>query len=733
MDDASLAPRTRPRRIGFSPLGVGLMATLVAVPVASSLLGGGAWYPLLSLLLDGAPAVFILLAGGGLGLWLVPLFRLRRMPLRWHLLAGSALGIGALALLTLALGLVGVLNRGLCVALLTAALVAGWLRLRRLLVDHRISPNPGTPSPGIYAGGSFTRLSERSATELAQGMQPLSASAGPLRWLSLLIVPFAVLAILAAVNAPGLLWGEEGWAYDALEYHLQMPKEYLHVGRVHYAPHNVYANFPANVEMLYLLGMIVMDSDVDAGVCAHFIHLLLGALTVFAAWVAGREASPRVGVLAAVAMGTTGWMAYLAGLAYVENGLLFFGATAVASLLRAVSHEPSSSRDAEAERRDAPAMPWLVLSGVAAGLACGCKYTAVPMIAFPLALASTMVPVARPGQRWRNVLATSAAALVAFLPWLAKNQAMTGNPLFPLANGLFRAYPEGWGQPESDRWDEAHRARPHERSFAARLELAWHHFLADRYQRIGPMLLLLGLAGLATRRLDRSDAVLALVFLLQFLIWLLATHLMARFAVVVLIPLSILAGRTLWPPEGAPGSPNPRRVRRVVGLAAVGSLFNLGFVIERHILESPHGVPPSLIYERLDEPVPAGDAREYLHYVNHELSADAHILLIGDVRPFYLRRDVDYCVVFNRNPFVEVLRQAADPVDVAAWLRGHGYSHVMVHWAEIARLRRSYGFAPEVSPQTFEALAPFGITLEREFTFPEYRGRYISLFRVQAS
>ena len=47
--------------------------------------------------------------------------------------------------------------------------------------------------------------------------------------------------------------------FDALEYHLQGPKEYYQAGRIAFLPHNVYTSMPFNVEMLHLLGMEVLD------------------------------------------------------------------------------------------------------------------------------------------------------------------------------------------------------------------------------------------------------------------------------------------------------------------------------------------------------------------------------------------------------------------------------------------------------------------------------------------
>ena len=68
-----------------------------------------------------------------------------------------------------------------------------------------------------------------------------------------------------------------------------------------------------------------------------------------------------------------------------------------------------------------------------------------------------------------------AAQVLAFLPWAAKNTAMTGNPVFPLANTLFRAYPPGWGPAQSDHFDATHAPGPDERGLSRRLLSFWRH------------------------------------------------------------------------------------------------------------------------------------------------------------------------------------------------------------------------------------------------------------------
>ena len=683
--------------------------TLISVGIVSR-------YALGSIVLDGLAAVIVVVPPILAGTWLVSVLPVGPMPRRWHLLLGAGLGLGGTALLILLLGWGGILHRAVWAVILVIFTAAGVVQLRTL----------------------YTRNSDAISRRALPGRR----GSGPFRGLWLIAWPFLVLALLAASNACGFIWQEEGYGYDVLEYHLQMPKEYLAAGRLTYAPHNVYANFPANVEMLYLLAMILLDDDAGAGVVANLVHLLLAGLAVFAAWVAGREWSSRAGTIAGVVTASAGWLAYLSGLAYVENGMLFFGLVALAAILRSLSPPRAAASTGGAAKSPSPnplsvaprglkpaAQPgfekgpkpgrWIALAGVMAGFACGCKYTAVAMIALPLGVVVLLLPAANIRRRLRNGLAFAGAATLTFAPWLIKNQILTGNPVFPLANRMFHASPPGWGEEESSRWDRGHRP-PAEQFLEAKLAALWRHVLADRYQRFGPAVFLLAIGGLVGRRRTRADQVLLIVLVAQLGVWLFATHLYARFAVVMLVPLALLAGRAL------PDSSSGLRRRVVVTLLIAGGVWNLGFAATLHAEESPGGAPAALMYEG------AVPGYEYFGLVNNKLPDNARILLVGDARPFYFQRDVDYCVVFNRNPFVETIRAAGSDREIVDWLRARGYTHVLVNWSEVRRLSRTYGFAPEITPELFDRLSRYGLTLSSDVQPSRDRGRYVELYNVTA-
>ncbi|MEK6677007.1 MAG: hypothetical protein AABZ47_15315 [Planctomycetota bacterium] len=688
--------------------------------------------------IDAIPVGLILIAAIGIGSILLRLFDLsdfrftllsrgvmgRNEPelkapsnpaqIRWVLFLSTALGFGALSLFVLLLGLAGLLDRRLWLGIIVVAFVAGLNELHRILV--RIP------------------LQKKESWQNA----PCKSQETVGRYWWLLLIPFLVLGVLAATNAPGLIWSEEGFGYDVLEYHLQMPKEFATAGKISFAPHNVYANFPANTELLYLLSMILSGDSNSAATSANFIHLLFAILTVSTAWTIGAEWSKRCAILCALVAASCGWLTYLSGLAYVENAMLFFGLSAFAVLLKGVtvgaSIHPSRDREGADVGRAPPAFflkfPSL-LPGLLAGFACGCKYPAVPMIALPLIPVTWLVTQDSLQKKFVAVGLFVVGTLLTFSPWLIKNYAFTGNPVFPLANHFFQAHPQGWGDEEQFRWDRGHSPKIEEQTLARRLELAWDHTLADPYQRFGPLIFLLAIGGLFFRKLFRVDVCLMITLLIQLAVWLFATHLYARFAVVMLIPLILLAGRSVLrvpspdtgDTEQQPRPSHPAVTVKKAAFAAfifLGLVWNFTFAARLHHKESLPGTGPNVF---TDGQVPGF---EYLGFINHNLPQDAKLLLIGDARPFYIERNVDYWVVFNRHPFVDQLVSTRSPDEIADWLHQQRYTHVLVHWPELQRLSQTYGLANGVTPARIEQVSK---SLQPVQTFPCGPG-HIDLFAV---
>ncbi|MCC7293872.1 MAG: hypothetical protein IT449_17575 [Phycisphaerales bacterium] len=695
-----------------------------------TLLGLVSPYSLLLLLTRGSVAAAIILAATLAGAACLPARWIRlvsdggshRADTGITLLLGAGLGLGGMSLLVLGMGALGVLHRGAWIAVL---LMAGVVGARRVLRRRSRRLN-----------GHATAAPSRPLVERFMG------------WIAL---PFALIALISAAHAPGFLWKEEAFGYDALEYHLQMPKEYLQQGRIAYAPHNIYANFPETVEMLYLLSMIVQGDAMAGAETANYLHFLLGALTVAAAWLAGRAFSPAAGRISAVLAATTGWLVYFSGLAYVENGLLFFGmlslACALAAWRRASGTPQSSGTDAPVtdlthsaegrashaasltstesgkqespeHARDSKHLP--LLAGAFAGFACGCKYTAVAMILVPLAGCTFIMASGSLGRRLRSSAVLALAALATFSPWLIKNALLTGNPVFPLASSAFHAYPPGWSADSQRRWDEGHAPPPREQTLAGRIGMLKERVFGDPDQRLAPAPWLLAATALAVAARSRTRRALAAMLVMQLAVWLLATHLYARFSVVFMVPLIPLAASAM-------GSARAERRWIVHAAVVAGAAYSAAFVIRMALREFWSVTQPGMARWIAEGELPGFEFMRSLR----ELPAGSRVLMIGEARAFYCPPNVDYAVVFNEQPLGEIVRAHANPRDVVSQLRARGWSHVLVNYMEMDRLRSSrYGFDPDVTARLFTELESAGLFRVETFNLEGDPRPYVVLYRV---
>lgn len=625
-------------------------------------------------LIHGSIALAILLAAAGLGISLLKHICQGTIDRGWTLLGGTGLGLGFLSLLVLGLGSVGLLGRNIWLALL----VVGWA----LFVWH------------------VREIFPKSKIKNSNS-----------NWLWLLSAPFLAGAILAASIPPGILWVPEGNGYDVLEYHLGAPRDFLEAGRIAYLPNNIYSNLPFNVEMLYLLCMIVRSSPIDGAAVAQMLNVLLGVLAIGGVWLAGSQYSRSAGLFAGICAAVCPFVAYVSGIAYVENGVLLFNALSVAAVLHAWKAE-SPGR-------------WVLVAGLFAGLACGCKYPAGYAVVVPIALCLAISR--RPGAA-RLCGVFLAASMLTLSPWLIRNTINTGSPVFPLARSVFHERPGVWNDERAAHWEDGHLPAPGDRPLTARLARLGREVFAS--QMFGPIIIMGCLAGvyMLTRRDMTSRPIVTLclvMILIQLVAWTFFTHMTDRFAITLLIPTALILGIAL----------DKARIvgheRLVVALVIVLGAFNMyqgGRVAAReHLALFAPDFAAAGPAAMLQGQVPG---MAHIPVLNKLAAECHHVWVVADACGFYLAPGIDYTVVFNRNPFAEAAARGQD--SAAKWLRENNYDYLYVDWSEMNRLRNSrYGFWPSIDLKLFEELARSGdLSASESFRKDDHRPPYSTLFRV---
>ncbi|HEY7120445.1 MAG TPA: hypothetical protein VH475_27925, partial [Tepidisphaeraceae bacterium] len=362
------------------------------------------------------------------------------LPLRGALgfATAAATGMGAMSLAALGLGLAGTLNRWSVLAILLAgpALTARW-------------------GLGIL----------RTARTIQVGRW-LAGSAG-WRWLLIGAAPMVGMMMVGASITPGLLWKpEDPHPYDALEYHLQVPREWFDAGRITGLHNNVFSYFPSGVEMHFLMAMHLRGGPWAAMYACQFFSIAWVLLMAAAVYGAVRRdgdaedgstaARTAVASAAAVVVLAAPWSVMLGSVAYAEGGLALYTGLAAAWMLRAVGRGETRGRA-------------MLVAGAMVGFACGVKYTAVPMVLLALGITAVVVALAtrRLREWWKGLLVYSVVAVAVASPWYVRNAVWTRNPVFPLAmNTLGRAH---FDEVQVERFRIAHSPPPAERPLGARL------------------------------------------------------------------------------------------------------------------------------------------------------------------------------------------------------------------------------------------------------------------------
>ncbi|MGA9191686.1 MAG: hypothetical protein WBZ24_08145 [Anaerolineales bacterium] len=197
-------------------------------------------------------------------------------------------------------------------------------------------------------------------------------------------------------------------SFDALVYHLSLPRTFLNAGRVVFDPANPFWGSPLLVEMNNTWAM-----SVAGDVAATILGVLTGGLALMGVFGLVSYHTPR-GAWVAVAslmVGRTLWSSFSWG--YVDWHAALFGLAIIAFL--------------EVWRRERK-LSYAVWAGVLAGFAMGTKYTAG--VALGAGLAAILI-VGEGVNRLRATLRFLAAALAAFAAWPLKNLIATGTPLYP--------------------------------------------------------------------------------------------------------------------------------------------------------------------------------------------------------------------------------------------------------------------------------------------------------------
>jgi hypothetical protein len=482
--------------------------------------------------------------------------------------------------------------------------------------------------------------------------------------------------------------------YDSLEYHLGAPGEYFQQGRITFLRHNVYATFPALVEMLYLKAIVLSDSKMVGMAGAVCIQLFFGMLAAVACGkLAFRFLEKRAGLPAAVFFLSCPALILSVGRAHITLARCFYLVLCMFSVMEWYFREHSEKEG----------IRWLAVGGVCGGFAVAVKYPAALFVCAPLGLFVLATSFWKKEDLKKvivNCAVFAGCALFAVLPWFLRNYLHTGNPVFPLFYNVFGG--RGWSALQAEKFMAAHLP---DSSFnpVDFFNSLWIFFTGGtKVFRFAGSLAVLFIPAVLLHTLNNGRAksrLGRLLFLFMYaclfcILWFVFTHRIERFLVPVLAITSVLSG------YGFALLMKHSTARRVVGIAATVLLF-VAFYMHAGIAEGIGGFGGTFLGEGLSSTTGrAGSAGNTAYayavrWVNdrQNVPANSKLMLVGEAKIFYFLPELSYSVVFNDHPIEPALAAMDKGMDRAvAELRKTGVDYVLVNWSELRRLTRSYSF-----------------------------------------
>jgi 4-amino-4-deoxy-L-arabinose transferase-like glycosyltransferase len=487
---------------------------------------------------------------------------------------------------------------------------------------------------------------------------------------------------------------------DALTHHLAVPKLWVEGGGIHERPDILFSYYPQLLDVLYM-APVALGHDIAAKYL-HFTFALLTALLIFV--FVRRRIGSSWAALGGLLFLTLPLIVKLSVTIYVDLGLVFF---TTATLFSAVIWLEDTARTR-----------WLVLAAVCSGLALGTKYNAlVSFLVLSLLLPFFYLLRFRrdnPHAEQLNAVKFGALfvaiSLLVFSPWLVRNYSLTGNPIYPLAQGVFSAQAKELPSPDQAMNAEAHaraaireqagkgekplgplltRRLVHEESLAYTLLVPLRIFFQGEDDnpkyfdgRLNPLLLLLplallALAGKAGIR-HREQLLFGTYTVLMIVLVFLLTDMRLRWIATIVPPLVVLATYGLW----------AIRTQLVKWLGSAGRANAVtGLIVAAYFV--PNLLYAQALFGKID-PLPYVTGKiDYATYVrgyrpeyaaielaNQLVASDGKVLglYLGNRRYYF---DADAIVV--NEVFTSIAQRSASGDAIADRLLELGYSHIVVH------------------------------------------------------
>ena len=492
---------------------------------------------------------------------------------------------------------------------------------------------------------------------------------------------FAIFAVLIALTPP--------IQSDGMRYHLGAPQEFLKAGRILYLPSNAFSNFPFLPEMHYLVALGV--GTPEAGQLMHLVCMfavataLAGMIIRFVEPLAPE--TPRWALRAVPFFIVLGMPASFitATWPFVDHAVALFFVLTLLALLRAM----------ETGRRG----DFVLLGAMAAG-AIGCKYTAVVWLAaLTLVAAWNYFAFAPPAKRCERRSFNARYFLIAFLaiaalsaPWFLKNLAFTGNPVYPLAHGIFDG---GEWSAESARFLAERMGDKGEPATLIniiptlrRVVVEWPDYEGHYLGPLWPALLTLAFAGLLLTHWNHGARsrplwLIAMSAAMAYLMWYF-TYQSNRMIILVVLLIAPLVAAFLASAWSGSRRAGQAALLLLILASAYGALWSAQYTLAR-------AVPPAAPYlagamSKAEYLTRALSYHRGFEWLNDKVKPEEQVLFVGEHRIYGARFKALWSDWFDAPVFANLMRKHAwkSPEDFFAFARENAIAYIFMNDAELA-------------------------------------------------
>ena len=469
--------------------------------------------------------------------------------------------------------------------------------------------------------------------------------------------------------------------YDSLVCHLGAPNYYVIKHKIVEMPYRVGSHYPSNVQMLYTIGLLLKGEGLPK--LLHFSSgiLCLGAIFSFSK----RYFNHFVGIIACAIFYSVPILVMNSWVTGNDIALSYFFILSIYALINYFSLETSSVNNGRGFK-------WFILSAIFSGIAMGSKYTGVFTL-FGIVVLIFCYQYFKMKKKipevTKQILIFTVIVVAIMSPWLIKNMIHTGNPVYPV---LYK-------------WLGGRNLIVHSDSIMMpkglqSLELKkfflspWTLTMKGQNSMtfIGPMFLLFAPFVFFIKKKRSIINYLILFFVFSYILWGIGTfkyrYLLPAFSVLSIVTAYGLV--TLC-----------ERIPKYLGklIPIVFAIFmgtNLYSVLMiMHFSYNPFNVLTGLEtrehYLSLTRPGYPYPSYRAFKYINENLPEDAKIMIVGDSKIHYIKRDFISNNVHNFTPVVEWTKVSKNGDELYRKIKEEKITHILINTFEATRTV-SYGY-----------------------------------------